>query len=120
MATKKIEEVKAEVKTEEVAAETKKRSRKPAAEKQETKAAKPAAKKSPAKKTASKPAEKKVVTKIQFGGNEFDTDAIIEACKADYKAKTNGHVRSLSVYIKPEESAAYYVVNDKFSDKVDL
>lgn len=133
MAAKKNEEIKQEtvktetVKTEAVKAEAevkpaqpKKRGRKPASEKAAAeKTAKPAAKKAPAKR-ASKPAEKKIITKIQFGANEYDTEDIAAACKADYKAKTNGHVRSLTVYIKPEEATAYYVVNNKYSDKVEL
>jgi hypothetical protein len=114
MATKKIEEAKTEVKAAETAPAEAKKSVKKAAE------SKPAAKKAPAKKSAAKSDEKKIVTKIQFGGKEIDTEDIIAACKADYKAKTNGHVRALSVYIKPEESTAYYVVNDKFNDKIEL
>ncbi len=103
--------------------------------KAEDTAAKPAEKKAPAaKKTtatkkkatavkkpaATKPAEKKVVTKVQYAANEYDVDELVEACKADYKTKTNGHVRSINLYIKPEEAAVYYVVNGKFSDKIDL
>ncbi|MCD7742351.1 MAG: DUF6465 family protein [Ruminococcus sp.] len=102
--------------------------------KAETAAAKPAEKKAPAaKKTtaakkataakkpaAAKPAEKKVVTKVQYAANEYDVDELVEACKADYKTKTNGHVRSINLYIKPEEAAVYYVVNGKFNDKIDL
>jgi hypothetical protein len=110
MATKKTEEVKKET----AAAVDSATKTKAAAAK------KPAAKKPAAKKAPAKTAEKKVVTKIQFGGKEVDVEEIAALCKADYKEKTNGHVRSLSIYVKPEESAAYYVVNDKFSDKVEL
>ena len=95
----------------EAKAETPKAEAKPAAKKAP-------AKKAPAKKAATKSPEKKVITKIQFAGDEFDADEIAELCKADYKAKTNGHVRALTVYIKPEERTAYYVVNGKVTDKV--
>ncbi|MBQ1537330.1 MAG: hypothetical protein IIZ73_03280 [Ruminococcus sp.] len=107
MATKKVEEAKAEaVKTE---------------------AAKPAAKKAPAKKSAAKktPAakktdQKKVVTVVEFADKQVDVDVVAEACRADFKANNKGNVRSLNVYIKPEDNAAYYVVNGKVSGKVDL
>ncbi len=77
------------------------------------------AKKPAAKKTAAKTAEKCEV-KVQCLGKEYDVAAVTEACKADFKAKNKGAVKSISVYIKPEESAAYYVVNGDASDKVEL
>lgn len=87
-------------------------------------AAKAPAKKAPAKKPAAKkPAAKtaeKCEVKVQCLGKEYDVAAVTEACKADFKAKNKGAVKSISVYIKPEESAAYYVVNDEVSDKVEL
>lgn len=85
---------------------------------------KAAEKKAPAKKTASKvsnkPAEKKETVYIQFAGKEIDMDSVIELAKADFKANNKGYVRKLDVYVKPEDSAAYYVVNGKVSGKVDL
>ncbi len=87
-------------------------------------AAKAPAKKAPAKKPAAKkPAAKtaeKCEVKVQCLGKEYDVAAVTEACKADFKAKNKGAVKSISVYIKPEESAAYYVVNGDVSDKVEL
>ena len=91
-------EAKAEVKTE--------------AEKEEKK---PAAKKAPAKKEEA-PAEKAVTAKlfIEFGGNKFAADEIVEKCKAAYKAdNSRKQVRSIEVYVKPEDNKAYYVVNGK-------
>lgn len=98
-------EAKAEVKTE--------------AEKEEKK---PAAKKAPAKKEeapaekAVKKAPKKDTAKlfIEFGGNKFAADEIVEKCKAAYKAdNSRKQVRSIEVYVKPEDNKAYYVVNGK-------
>lgn len=94
-------EAKAEVKTE--------------AEKEEKK---PAAKKAPAKKEEA-PAEKAVKNDtaklfIEFGGNKFAADEIVEKCKAAYKAdNSRKQVRSIEVYVKPEDNKAYYVVNGK-------
>ena len=79
-------------------------------------AKKAAAKKAPAKKAAAK--KENVV--VQFAGKEFDVDAVVEAAKADYKANNKGAVRSLNVYIKPEDNAAYYVVNSKAEGKIEL
>lgn len=98
-------EAKAEVKTE--------------AEKEEKK---PSAKKAPAKKEEA-PAEKAVKKApekdtaklfIEFGGNKFAADEIVEKCKAAYKAdNSRKQVRSIEVYVKPEDNKAYYVVNGK-------
>lgn len=74
--------------------------------------------KTAAKKTVSKTkaAAEKVVAKdvciLQVSGKaEIDIAAIAEACKADYKAKTNKSAKAVTVYIKPEEGVAYYTVN---------
>ena len=84
-----------------------------------TPAKKPAAKKSPAKKTAKTDVKKENVL-VQFSGKEYDIDSIITLAKADFKANNKGCVRSINVYVKPEDSAAYYVVNGKTEGKVDL
>ncbi|WP_124098079.1 DUF6465 family protein [Ruminococcus sp. Marseille-P6503] len=85
---------------------------------------KAAEKKAPAKRAASKAsgkaAEKKETVYIQFAGKEIDMDSVVESAKADFRANNKGYVRKLEVYVKPEDSAAYYVVNGKISGKVDL
>lgn len=127
MATRKTTAA-AEVKPAETEKPAAKTAAKPAAKKTASKtgAKKPAAK-TAAKKTtktaATKPAVKKAAVetvKVQFAGNEYDAAAIVEAVKAAYKAQSKAAIKSLEVYIKPEDGAAYYVVNDKVSGKVDL
>ena len=88
-------------------------------------AKKPAAKKAaPKKATAVKATAKKVAETlvIQAAGNEWDVDAVKEQVIAAYVAA--GHQRSgissLTVYIKPEERKAYYVINGKTSGSVDI
>lgn len=88
-------------------------------------AKKPAAKKAaPKKATAVKTAAKKVAETlvIQAAGNEWDVDAVKEQVIAAYVAA--GHQRSgissLTVYIKPEERKAYYVINGKTSGSADI
>ena len=44
---------------------------------------------------------------------------IIDRAKADYRTTHKVGVQSCKVYVKPEEGAAYYVIN-KFSGKLDL
>ena len=79
-------------------------------------AKKAAAAKKPAAKTA-KAAPKETV-KIQFGGNEYDLAEIRKAVEADYKSK--GRIKTVEIYIKPEDKAVYYVINGDFSDKIEL
>lgn len=59
---------------------------------------------------------------VQYQNSEVDTAAIEERVKAQFVAEGHkaGFIRKLSIYIKPEEYAAYYVINDKFSGRVDL
>ena len=142
--TEKAPEVKAEVKTEAKAeaAETKiaekvnevaEKAAEIAVEKAaETKTAvKAAAKKTAekvgtAKKTAAaKKAEKAPLIpeiKLQFAGNEADEDEIVNAIKNKYVSE--GHrasaIKSLQIYLKPEENAAYYVINQKSMGMVPL
>ncbi len=81
-------------------------------------AKKAAAAKKPAAKTA-KAAPKETV-KIQFGADEYDYAEIKKAVEADYKSKVKGRIKTVEIYIKPEDKAVYYVVNGDFTDKIDL
>lgn len=120
--TVKAEEVKAvETKTEETKAET-------------TKKAAPA-KKEPVKRATrkraatTKKAAVKTVTKrvnIQFAGKDLKIEEIEAAVKKawmDETGKKETEIEKLEIYIKPEESAAYYVVNGEYVEegkKIDL
>lgn len=104
----KAEEVKAEVK-----AEVKEEAKKEPAKKA------PAKKATPAK--AAK-AEIKTALYVQFAGNEVTEADIIDKVKAAYVAE--GHkesaIKEINLYVKPEEYAVYYVINDKAIGKVNL
>ena len=115
-AVKEAVEEKTAVKTEtvkEAAAETKETA-KPVKEKKPSRAAKKAAK---AAKEELKPE-----VYIQYQGNEAIVADVIEKAKNEFVA--DGHrassIKSLQVYLKPEEFAAYYVINQKFAGRVDL
>ena len=110
----------------------------------ETKAAAPAAeakaeapvaepKAAPAKKTARTAAKRAVKAAapapekleelvIQYGVMEWKGAELMERAKAAYA--TEGHrissIKSLSLYVKPEERKAYYVVNEKTTGSIDL
>ena len=48
---------------------------------------------------------------VQACGRELDVAEIQERCRAAYRATHKIGIHSMKVYIKPEESAAYYVIN---------
>ena len=101
---------------------------------EETKtAAKDAAKKDAAKnapkKRGPKPGSKKTAKEvlkpeviIQYQGREAVMEDAIEKAKGEFVAA--GHrvssIKTLQIYLKPEEAAAYYVINQKFAGRVDL
>lgn len=84
-------------------------------EKVEKKAVK--AEKKVEKKAAAKPAAAQKVEEvvIQFGGAEWTEAQLKQAAQDAYVAE--GHrastIKKLTVYVKPEERMAYYVVNEK-------
>lgn len=124
-ATEVKEVVKAEVKPAvkaAIKAETAKAEAKPAAKKETAKketvkkatakkadAKAPAAKKAPAKKAAVKE-----VISVQFAGKSYTTEELVKIAKDvwkyDLKQKATDF-KSVELYVKPEESMVYYVIN---------
>ena len=79
----------------------------------EKKATKTTAKKTAAKKTTKKESN----LYVQFQGMEFDAKQIEEAVKADFKAKNKKRtINSVSIYVKPEDMKAYYVIDGIIGD----
>lgn len=100
-------------------------------------APKAVAKKSPARKTTARAAAKKTTTKkttekkttttrgrkpavkevvhVQFGGKSYTAEDLVKSAKDvwqyDLKQKVSDF-KSVEIYVKPEESLAYYVIND--------
>ena len=90
-----------------------------------TAAPKKAAPKTTAKTTKTAKTAKEAVSQnvyIQFAGKELKTEELVEQVKALWTA--DGHrvssIKSLELYVKPEDSAAYYVINGKENGKIDL
>lgn len=133
---KKVEAKKAEVKTEEKTVEAKKTETTAKAAEDTAKAEKAAKKATATKKAATKTATaKKTATKkkaeeketmtnhvfIQTNYSEIVADDVIKKALEAYKAEGNkAKVNNINVYIKPEENAAYYVVNDTVAGRVDI
>ena len=68
------------------------------------------------KATAKKPAAKKIEEKvfIQFNQKEATPALLIERAKEAWIAAggKKSEIKSVAVYLKPEESMVYYVIND--------
>lgn len=109
-----------EVKAAEVKAETKTEA--PKAEEKKAEEPKKEAKKAPAKRAAAKDIKTSVV--VQFAGKEVTEKELIAAVKKAYTKKGNkvGDIKTIEIYVKPEENAAYYVVNGVGADdyKIEL
>lgn len=130
MAEKKIAEVK-EVKPAEVKAAVKAEEEKVVEKAAEVKETVKATVKTAAKKTAQKKTTRKTTTKkeasstevfVEFYGQQSSVESVEERVKAAFVAEGHkaGTIKSLKIYLKPEEQAAYYVINDKFAGRVDL
>ena len=89
------------------------------------------AKKEPVKKAVAKkpavrkPAAKKEAVKegfyVQFYGKDLEQIEVTKQAKAAYKAAGNkAAIKSIDVYVKPEENAVYYVVNGDITGKFEV
>ena len=88
--------------------------------KKETAVKKEPAKKAPAKTTVKK--EIKVNAIIEDHGRQIEESAVIANVKKAWTAsgKKIGDIKSIELYIKPEENAVYYVVNKTETGSVAL
>ena len=59
---------------------------------------------------------------IQFQGSEITATSLEEKVKAKFVEEGHraGNIKSLTIYAKPEELAAYYVINENYKGRVDL
>ena len=86
-------------------------------------AKKTAAKKTAAKKAPAKKAELKTEMYIQFYGKEYSDKEILQKVKEIWtKVLKNkvGDMKDVKIYLKPEESKAYYVINGDTTGEVNL
>jgi spore coat polysaccharide biosynthesis protein SpsF (cytidylyltransferase family) len=59
---------------------------------------------------------------LQANGSEVEIDAFVVDAKQAWKDAGNKvkEIKTLDIYVKPEESKCYYVINDDFSGAVEL
>lgn len=57
---------------------------------------------------------------IQFGAYEVSTAEILEKVKKNYLDDSGTEIKSLKIYVKPEDNKAYYVVNGETEGNVEL
>ena len=61
------------------------------------------------------------VVYVQYQGAEEKVEDLVAAAKAAFAAEhPRTKVSDLKLYVKPEERAAYYVVNEKFAGRIDF
>ena len=81
-----------------------------------------------ANKATTKPAAKKteavqVSIELQYSYKHIPYEKIVEDSKNNFAYEMGGNVndiKKLSIYVKPSEDAAYYVVNDKVQGRIGL
>ena len=101
---------------------------KTAAKKTTTKATttkKAATKKTTAKKTTTRKAAAKpnVMIEIQYSYKHISNDELVQKSLDNFQYDLKGDptkVKKLSIYVKPQEDKAYYVVDDKISGNIDI
>ena len=72
------------------------------------------------KKAVKEPAKTEMI--VEFQGNAASVASLEDKVKAQFVAEGHraGCIKTLNIYIKPEDYKAYYVINDKFTGSVDL
>lgn len=115
MINKKAEPLASGVKTEKAGPKTAEKTALAEVEKVVDKAAKAPAKKRAA--TSRKSAAPEVKLYIQYAGRQISEQEAVEAVLATW---TGEPVKTLELYVKPEDGAVYYVVNGGKSGKVDF
>ena len=48
---------------------------------------------------------------VEFAGKQYNITDLVDRAKANYRLTHKVGVQSCKIYVKPEEEAAYYVVN---------
>ncbi len=57
---------------------------------------------------------------VEFNDKQIAVSDLMETAKKMWKESNTGTINSVSVYVKPEESKAYYVVNDTDNGDFDI
>ena len=76
---------------------------------------KAAVKKEVEKKAPAKKAEVKETVQVEFAGKAYTTEALVRIAKDVWKydlKQKEADFKKVELYVKPEESKVYYVIND--------
>lgn len=58
---------------------------------------------------------------LQYAGDDVDVGQLVERAKEDFRSvKKRTRILDLKLYVKPEESAVYYVVNGEYEGKINF
>jgi len=59
---------------------------------------------------------------VEFAGRQIEEKALVTQVKELWTAEGNKvkDMKTLNIYVKPEENAAYYVINDTTSGKIEF
>ncbi len=64
--------------------------------------------------------EPKVNLVLEYDGKSVNIEDVSKAAKEDWTKGHKGNVSDLKLYLKPEESKAYYVANESDAGFVDM
>ena len=58
---------------------------------------------------------------VQYQGSDIVLETLVDAAKADFHtSKKRTLITDMKLYVKPEDSMAYYVINGQFEGKISL
>jgi hypothetical protein len=57
---------------------------------------------------------------LQYDGKSVDVEDVLKAAKNNWKKDHKGDVKELQLYLKSEESKAYYVINKEDAGDIDM
>ncbi|MCI9187305.1 MAG: hypothetical protein HFF34_07305 [Oscillospiraceae bacterium] len=69
------------------------------------------------KRTVTRKTKPAVASFVEFQGKQVDMEQLAASIQESW---TGEAIKSLKIYVKPEDGAAYYVVNDGEGGKVEL
>ncbi|WP_448862414.1 DUF6465 family protein [Dorea sp.] len=75
------------------------------------------------KEAADEKKEAKTSIYLQYMGKEVSTEEItkkVQDAWVNATGKSVADIKTLNIYIKPEDAAAYYVINEETTGKVEL
>ena len=91
-------------------------------DKKKTTTRKKASAKKGAKRGPKPAAERTVELHVQFGGKEVSYTDLVNRIKEMWKeqGKRETSMKSLNIYVKPDEFKAYYVINEEITGEIDF